>query len=94
MTNKCVRGRGLQLGRDGRGRAGRAGRGHSCGRMSQGLQCPKQHGNEYTQGSVSRGLEFWVVARSNRDEKQESNWACGSKKTFGEQVPVLLGRLV
>lgn len=94
MTNKWVRGRGLQVGRDCRGQAARAGRRHSCGRMSQGLQRTKQHGNEYTQGSVSRGLVFWVVARSNRDEKQENNWACGSKQTFGEQVPVLLGRLV
>lgn len=35
---------------------------------------------------LSRGLAFSAVARSARDEKQEINWACGSKQTFGEQV--------
>lgn len=59
---------------------------HSSGRMNQGLNCSKQHRDKYIQGSVSTGLVFWEVARSNRDERQETNWACGSKQTFDEQV--------
>lgn len=54
--------------------------------MNQGLNCSKQHRDKYVQGSVSRGLAFWEVARSNRDERQETNWACGSTQTSDEQV--------
>lgn len=54
--------------------------------MNQGLNCSKQHRDKYIQGSVSRGLVFWEVARSNRDERQETNWACSSKQTVEEQV--------
>lgn len=75
----------VQLNGDCRGHAGKTGRRHSSGRMSQGLKCTKPPKNEHMQ-ACPRGLTFWVVARSHTDEKQEATRACGSKHNFGQWV--------
>lgn len=80
----------LWLNGDCRRHTGQTGRQRSSGRMNQELKCSKQHRNEYMQARPGR-LALWVVARSNRDEKQEANWACGSKENFGKQVSACPG---